>query len=767
MYSISKKLKGFVIIFIFIVFAVAAIGLSGTNIAAEAATATIVPIGVPETGLDLPPAIVQTLTANSDIDNLSGSKKPQVLLVDVDSDMNAVDGDGEALFNISTNNKIPQYVIPAYNAKDAAAGTALNTYLSGRTIIDAFIVSSDAEVLKTVRTGNGKTLRGVLEVTQDIKAAALAAKAHAAYAKIVILPAEYADREYVFELQKRAIAVWVRCETRTDIFTALTSGAEGIISGESKAVIEIIEDMPRGFFRTPNVIGHRGLMDKYQENTISGARAVKDAGAHAIELDIYVTTDDKLVVMHDKTIDRTTTGTGEVESYSSTQLASFKVDSIPSLTHEPIPFLDEFFEEFKNDDLIIHIEIKTDKTKAIALLKAMIEEYDFADRVLFSSFNINQVILCRQQMPEIGAAYINEIDYQNQLSETEYVRQILEKTSQYSLSHNPGRYCVNASRLKHLQYRGVQSIAWTYNTGNYATSLPSEFAKGYYGMTMNDVTQATGFYAGLEGNYPLNIGTEELQAMELYSDVYDVKGTKTKVLCELYEVSKQKAIQKTEDGYYAPEGDYEVILMYKTNKDYTVFSEVVTVHAKARGAVISSASEAFSVDYKNETIMLKAGVEASTEQDFSSKIESGTKIEPGISLLVRYAETPDEYAGPITIFRIAARPQKPATPENIPAGADKITLSVTGGLEYKLGDDGTWQDTPEWTGLSAGEYTIYYRVKATDKAFSSVEGSLTVSPKGTSGCNSTASLGLSGIAFFLTLVGAIAILRKTVVSKMN
>ncbi len=73
------------------------------------------------------------------------------------------------------------------------------------------------------------------------------------------------------------------------------------------------------------VISHRGEHLHHGENTLSGFEAAFDAGADYIEADVRTTSDGKLVLMHDRTVNRTTKGTGEVANLSFDQIRELKV----------------------------------------------------------------------------------------------------------------------------------------------------------------------------------------------------------------------------------------------------------------------------------------------------------------------------------------------------------------------------------------------------------------------------------------------------------
>ena len=69
-----------------------------------------------------------------------------------------------------------------------------------------------------------------------------------------------------------------------------------------------------------NIIGHRGAAAAEPENTLRGFRRALDAGAAAVELDVQLTQDGRLAVIHDETVDRTTNGRGRVQDFTLAEL---------------------------------------------------------------------------------------------------------------------------------------------------------------------------------------------------------------------------------------------------------------------------------------------------------------------------------------------------------------------------------------------------------------------------------------------------------------
>ena len=70
----------------------------------------------------------------------------------------------------------------------------------------------------------------------------------------------------------------------------------------------------------PVIIAHRGYRKRYPENTLAAFAAAFDAGARMVELDVTLTKDRRVVVLHDDTLDRTTDGRGQVRGFTLDEL---------------------------------------------------------------------------------------------------------------------------------------------------------------------------------------------------------------------------------------------------------------------------------------------------------------------------------------------------------------------------------------------------------------------------------------------------------------
>ena len=140
----------------------------------------------------------------------------------------------------------------------------------------------------------------------------------------------------------------------------------------------------------PIIIGHRGASKYAPENTLTAFNLALQQGAEAFELDTMLTADGIPVVIHDRTVDRTTNGTGKVDQLMVEQLRKLDVGTrfSPNYSGEMIPLLEEIFTLFRNKALI-NVELKNYHSPKDSLPELVIElakKRGVINQIIFSSF---------------------------------------------------------------------------------------------------------------------------------------------------------------------------------------------------------------------------------------------------------------------------------------------------------------------------------------------------------------------------------------------
>jgi glycerophosphoryl diester phosphodiesterase len=164
-------------------------------------------------------------------------------------------------------------------------------------------------------------------------------------------------------------------------------------------------------------IAHRGISARYPENTLAAFKGAIDAGAHMIELDVCLSRDRHLVVIHDETVDRTTNGCGAVKMLTLAQLRRLDAGSWfdPRFNAERLPTLAQVLDVVKGH-LMVNIEIKPEAFEAEGPADAverqvlnLVREKNMLDDVLVSSFEWLVLENLRKREPGIALGLLSDV----------------------------------------------------------------------------------------------------------------------------------------------------------------------------------------------------------------------------------------------------------------------------------------------------------------------------------------------------------------------
>ena len=143
-------------------------------------------------------------------------------------------------------------------------------------------------------------------------------------------------------------------------------------------------------------IGHRGAAGLEPENTLRSFTRATVEGADAVELDLRLTRDDRLVVLHDATVDRTTDGSG-----SAAKMTLEEIKRLDAGLGERVPTFEEVLEV---TDLPIYAELKV--VDAAGPLAACIRERGLAGRVTPISFRSEALHRIKQPLPDLAVGLV-------------------------------------------------------------------------------------------------------------------------------------------------------------------------------------------------------------------------------------------------------------------------------------------------------------------------------------------------------------------------
>lgn len=158
-------------------------------------------------------------------------------------------------------------------------------------------------------------------------------------------------------------------------------------------------------FSQPLLFAHRGASAHAPENTLAAFELALDQRADAIELDVKLSADGHVVVIHDATVDRTTGSQGRVRDLSLAQLKALDAGGFFSDQYkgEKIPTLAEVFEAV-GKRTFINVELTnytTPRDELVSAVCALVERFGLQERVMFSSFFAFNLTKARSLLPNV------------------------------------------------------------------------------------------------------------------------------------------------------------------------------------------------------------------------------------------------------------------------------------------------------------------------------------------------------------------------------
>jgi len=199
-------------------------------------------------------------------------------------------------------------------------------------------------------------------------------------------------------------------------------------------------------------IAHRGAKAYEPENTLQAFQKALDLNSDGIELDVHLSSDGYLIVIHDETIDRTTNGKGLVNDFTLAELKSFLIDG-----KYQIPTLNEVF-DLVNKKCFVNIELKGLETapKVVSLIEEYISEKDWKyEHFIISSFDWNMLEETSKLNPNISIGVLTEENIYTALAFAEKIK---------AKAIHPDFQLLNAENVQQMQEQGFLVLPWTVNS---------------------------------------------------------------------------------------------------------------------------------------------------------------------------------------------------------------------------------------------------------------------------------------------------------------
>ena len=472
--------------------------------AADGADSTFISVAQPRTNIVGDISVTREINSKAELDSMMEEDSlPAAAIYTVNEKLEAVDASGRAIATLSEILRVTQYkILPVIVPTGRPAVEALSTFVAETGFSDMMILSQDAALVKEARALT-TTLRGAVDFTAAFEQVTSLTREQcldirrtvkASNASVAVLPAHVAEQDTVQYLYDNQILVWVRADDDVDetaAYHALVSGAVGVISDDTAELLAIACALPENTMtRVPLNVGHRGIPSRAPENTIEGALCAYEAGADCIELDIYLTTDGEVVVMHDGTTGRTCDRDLPVEESTWAQLSELYVnkgyEEDETYKNCRIPRFVDYLETFKDKDCRLFIEIKGSNPAIVPVFKSLVEAYGMYGQCSVITFHENILEVMHTEYPEmsVGALCMGYLGEETSDSDMKNVMALIGKTNA-TLNPYYGGYEENAVRAALI--RGIGVFPWTLYGS--VKLYRAYFLWGYSGLTGDNPDQ--------------------------------------------------------------------------------------------------------------------------------------------------------------------------------------------------------------------------------------------------------------------------------------
>ena len=222
------------------------------------------------------------------------------------------------------------------------------------------------------------------------------------------------------------------------------------------------------------IIAHRGASFVAPENTLASVKLGYAKGADAVEIDIHLSSDQRVMVMHDKDTKRTTSGKNLlIRETNSEKLRQLDVGSWKDSRYrgEKIPFLEEVLALVPQDKKLV-IELKTGP-EIIPALQDLVKKSGIEDRLMFISFNKESILQVKQLFPAIPAYWLLHSWAEHSID------QAIAIAKEGGLEGlNVSHALVNAKFMEKMNSQSLKVYVYTVNDAQAGKALAAQGVKG-------------------------------------------------------------------------------------------------------------------------------------------------------------------------------------------------------------------------------------------------------------------------------------------------
>lgn len=465
-----------------------------------------------------PPTVLTYVDSLKQIKKFINHKRPQVLVFKSDHKLNVLTKNDDFIISLDYFLKtIDNQFIIALESNDRITVKKFIAKMDALKIYEFFLISEDQNLLIEAKKKNG-FCNCILKINNLNDNAIVFNK--------ILIPIGLINKETVKGFLKMAYTVYTEANSLVEKKKAILAGVHGIITNEPlellKCYNEFLKDTQA---RDVFFIAHRGLHNGYKdsispENSLETALYVENLGAEIIEIDVHLTLDDEVVVIHDFKTNRVSKDKKVVSKTTLNRLEEIKLKKT-SVQKEAstIKSLKDFLTPFKDKNVNFFIELKPISRKLIINTIKVLEELNMRKRVTLISFGFKNIVWEKTFLSTINCGYLYSKDFNSNGTFYDTLIFLISLDSTF----NPQYQTIKEDVVRKLNHYGITLWPWTVDSIN---DIYRVFTTGVMGITTNnyDLIKDEQLYLSIDESYDYVIGSE----LEIFVDNYSLSGENTK-----------------------------------------------------------------------------------------------------------------------------------------------------------------------------------------------------------------------------------------------
>ena len=464
-----------------------------------------------------PPTVLTYVDSLKQIKKFMNHKRPQVLVFRSDHKLNVLNKNNDFIISLDyfLKNIDNQFII-ALETNDRITMKKFIEKMDVLNIYEFFLISEDENLLIDAKNKNG--FSNCILKLNDLN-----------HNKVifnrVFIPIDLINKKTVKKFLKKAYTVYTEANDVIERKKAILAGVHGIITNEPVDLIKCYKEFLKDT-QTRDVffIAHRGLHDGYKdsispENSLETALYVANSGVEIIEIDVHLTLDDEVVVIHDFKTNRVSKDKRVVSKTTLNRLEEVKLKKTNVQKGlSQIKSLKDFLTPFKDKDVNFFIEIKPISRKLVINTIKVLEELNMKERAVFISFGFKNIVWKKTYLTTINNGYLYSKDFSSNGTFLDLLIFLISLDSTF----NPQYQNIKEDIVRKLNNYGITVWPWTVDG---IKDIYRVYTMGVMGITTNnfDSVKDEFLYLSINENYDYIIGSE----LEIFVNNYSLSGKNT------------------------------------------------------------------------------------------------------------------------------------------------------------------------------------------------------------------------------------------------